>query len=176
MNDRVTHGIGASHSLGVLIGLSFPKVTRLADRAGRPRIGGLVALLDDVSQFVGEQPHPRLGIRLIPALPHHDMPPEREGLRVDRAGRLRRPGIGVYSNVREVVTEPALHLGPGRGVQSLTRSAQDTCHDRGDSGRAARTVAETMDLLCLIVVAGTWRALDTTATLDLPGFRSRPQR
>ena len=139
----------------------------LADRAGRSRVGSRVALLDNMGQLVNQQLHPGRGVRLVPALPHHDVPPERVRLRVDRVRRLGGLGIGVYAYMLEVVTESLLDGGPGGRVQSPARGTKD----RRDAGRDLRrtgcAVAGPVDRLILIVVAGTRWALDAAAPLDL---------
>ena len=41
-----------------MVGLSFRGIVGLADRAGRSRVVGRVALLDDMGQLVDQQLHP----------------------------------------------------------------------------------------------------------------------
>jgi hypothetical protein len=76
----------------------------IADRAGGSCVGGRVALLNHVDQLMDQQLRPGRGVRLVPALPHHDVPPDRVRLRVDRVRRLGGLGIGVDPYLPELVT------------------------------------------------------------------------
>ena len=91
-----------------MLRLPLEGVSRVANRGRR---AGRVGLLHHVGYLVGEQAAAGRGVRLEAAGAHHDVRPERVGVRSDRLGRAGGLGIGVYPDVAEVVTEAGLHLG-----------------------------------------------------------------
>ena len=94
-------------------------------------------------------------MRLVPAFPHDDVPPERVRLRMDRVRRLGSLGIGVYAYLCEVVTEPLFRAGPAGCVQRPAWGAKDRRDAGRDLGLTGRAVAGPVGRLTLIVVACT---------------------
>jgi hypothetical protein len=77
----------------------------------------------------------------------------------------------MYTDMGKVVTEPLLHIGPDQRIECPSWCAEDLGDAGRYSGRRGPMVCEPMNLLVLVVVAGTWRALHAAAPLDCSSYR-----
>jgi hypothetical protein len=66
---------------------------------------GRPALLDDMSQFVCQQPSPFRRARRVLSFAKDDVSRDGERARVDGVSRDRRPGVRMDADAAEVVTE-----------------------------------------------------------------------
>jgi hypothetical protein len=94
-------------------------------------------LLNDVRQFMGQQPSTRLPVGLVLTLAKDDVLPDGVSPGVHCAGRGRALTVRVYPDGGEVVVEARFHSLTRSRVQRLTGRAQNFVHDgrhRGDLG------------------------------------------
>jgi hypothetical protein len=68
-------------------------------------------LLNDVRQFVCQQPPPLAAVRRSPRRSENHVPAHCISQRIHRPGRLRRLTVGMQANIAEVVPEFGLHEG-----------------------------------------------------------------
>ena len=119
------HWAAVHHCVGSRVGFSLSGVARRAHSDWRARaqqrlrVPSLPALLDDVSQLVGEQPGSARGARQVLAGREHDVVPNSERVRADCGGRPGREGAGVQAYIAEIVAERPAHLARDLPAQRL---------------------------------------------------------
>ena len=106
-------------------GLALGSVAGLAELIGTAHACATVgAVLNDMRQFVHQQPAAIPAARREFALREHDVLSDRVGVRVHGICGARRRGVGMNTDAAEIVPEAWLHRGAGRGVEGLARRIQ----------------------------------------------------
>ena len=129
--------LSAQREFGGRSGAGGPRVClgggRLAlagvgNREVRARADGRTVLLNDVHQFVRQQPPPLRGIGMPAARAERDVPPDGPRLRTRIPRAAFRRGVGVDAHAAEIVPEACLHRAAGLRGQRLARLAQHFPH------------------------------------------------
>ncbi len=91
-------------------------------------------LLDDMSQFVREQPAALRGSGIEAPKAENDVVSNCVGMSVERPSRHLCVLIRMHAHTAEVVSEARLHKGASRQVEGLTRRAKYFVDDRRHFG------------------------------------------